>query len=128
MLYSYSIKSIFSQFDYKKLSKIDGKPTIESILLLHWQVKRNAQSLPTTLGGGQLGFLALVLPQAKYDTIPNFEPFARPTDPGPFQLHLPSTTNTATTLNTPTAPARQQMHSITMVTPTIQAESTTPQG
>lgn len=95
MLTSYSIKNIYSHFEYKELTKIVGEPTLDFILLLHRQVKRNAQSVPTTLGGGQLGYLALVLPPAKYDAIPSSTPFTRPTDPGPFALQVPQSSPSA---------------------------------
>ena len=69
-------------FEYKELSKIDSKTTLDSILLLHRQVKRNAQSVLATLGGEQLGYLALVISKEKYDDIPNSTTFERPQDPG----------------------------------------------
>ena len=89
MITSYSIKNIYSHFEYKELTKIDGEPTLDLILILHQQVKRNAQCVPMTLGGGQLGYLALVLTQEQYDSIPNLELFVRPTNPGDFQLQEP---------------------------------------
>ena len=76
-------------FEYKQLDKIHGKPTIESILQLFRQVKRNAQCVRTTLGGGQFGYLALVVPQTVYNSIANATPFLRPQDPGPFIITTP---------------------------------------
>ena len=114
MLTSYSIKNIYSHFEYRELTKITGEPTLDSILLLNRQIKRNAQSVPTTLGGGQLGYLALVITQEKYDAIPNSSPFQRPTDPGRFEVHLPTTaTTTSTAVQTPTAPTRRTTRSVT---------------
>ena len=82
---SYSIKNYrTTHFQYPTLDKIHGQPTLESILHLVRQLKINAQSVPTTLGGGQLGYLALVLTDDTYNTIPNSSPFIRPTNPGPF--------------------------------------------
>ena len=52
MLISYWIKNIYSHFKYKELTKIVGEPTLDNILHLHQQVKRNAQSVPTVIGGG----------------------------------------------------------------------------
>ena len=71
-----------THFEYKSLDKVHGAPTIESLLRIFWQLKRNAQCVSTTLGGGQLGYLALVLSDAAYDAIPNSAPFVRPSDPG----------------------------------------------
>lgn len=45
--------------------------------------------MPTQLGGGQLGYLALVLTTTECATIPNTTPFTRPADPGTFQ-YVPS--------------------------------------
>ena len=86
MLTSYSVKNIYSHFEYKELQKIVGEPTLDTILLLHRQVKRNTQSVPTTLGGGQMGYLALVIAEANYNAIPASEPFERPSDSGTFLL------------------------------------------
>ena len=47
-------------------------------------IKRNAQKVPTTLGGGQNGYLGLVVAPEAYNTIPGTRPFERPDDPGPF--------------------------------------------
>ena len=44
----------------------------------------NAQKVPTSLGGGRLGYLTLVLKPATYATIRNAVPFIRPLHPGPF--------------------------------------------
>ena len=71
-------------FDYKQLDRILGQPDIETIVKLFWQVKRNAQRVPTTLGGGQLGYLALVIDTPSYNAIPGSAPFIRPTNPGVF--------------------------------------------
>ena len=52
------IKQTF--FDYPDLTKIDGKPNIMTLLKLKNELKANAQSVPTVLGGGQHGHLGLV--------------------------------------------------------------------
>ena len=71
-------------FEYKDLDKIHGQPTLQALVKLLRQLKRNAQKVPTTLGGGQLGYLALILSVADYLSIPGSAPFHRPTDPGVF--------------------------------------------
>ena len=98
MLTSYLIKNIYSHFEYNELQKIVREPTLDTILLLNRQVKRNAQSIPTTLGGGQLGYLALVVPEDTYNSIPTSEIFIRPTDPGKFTLQVPSASSNVTVL------------------------------
>ena len=73
-----------SYFEYKSLTKILGEPTIDSIAKLHKEIKRNAQKVPTTLGGGQNGYLGLVIPTDVYNAIPGTRQFHRPQDPGVF--------------------------------------------
>ena len=51
-------------FEHKTLTKVHGPPTADSLLQVYKETKRNAQSVPTTLGGGQLGYLALVITTA----------------------------------------------------------------
>ena len=126
MLASYFIKNIYSHFEYKELKKVEGEPTLDTILLLHRQVKRNAQSVPTTLGGGQLGYLALVISREKYDAIPNSTPFERPKDPGPFEVHLPTSSDTTNiTLQTPTSTTRRTTRSVSRATTTPSQEPQT---
>ena len=104
MITSYSIKNIYSHFEYKEPTKIDGELTLDSILILHRQIKQNVQCIPTTLGGGQLGYLALVLTEEQYDSIPNSSPFIRPDNPGDFQLQVPDPNMTTTPTSRHTTP------------------------
>ena len=85
-------------FEYKTLTRIVGRPTIDKLLTIYKQLKRNAQTVPTTLGGGQLGYLALILKQITYAAIPGAAAFIRPTDPGPFTI-VPNPTPPATRTN-----------------------------
>ena len=48
------------------------------------QLKRNAQRIPTTLGGGNHGYLALLLTATEYINIPGTAAFNRPISPGIF--------------------------------------------
>ena len=61
------IKQTF--FDYPKLTKIEGEPTIMTLLKLKNELKANAQSVPTVLGSGQHGHLGLVLTTAVYENV-----------------------------------------------------------
>ena len=67
-----------SHFEYKTLDTIHGPPDIDSVLQLLKQVKRNLQSVSTTLGGEQLGYLALGISTASFDVLPNSNTFIRP--------------------------------------------------
>ena len=55
-----------------------------NICKLFKQGKINAQTVPTTLGGGQCGYLSLFIKTVSYNAIPNSAPFVHPTDPGLF--------------------------------------------
>ena len=85
MLTSYSnIDYRTTHFEYKDLHRIHGQPDIDALLRMFRQLKRNAQRVPTTLGGGQLGYLALVLSTVAFNSIPNSAPFVRPLPQGAF--------------------------------------------
>ena len=45
--------------------------------------------MPTTLGGGKLGYLAIVTKATDYNRIPNAAVFHCPTDPGTFTVTHP---------------------------------------
>ena len=63
------------------VTKIIERPTFAQIRKLNKQLKANAASVPTTLGGGTLGHLRLLLTPAEYATVSN-TPFLRPANPG----------------------------------------------
>ena len=101
----YSITSYkTTHFQYQTLDKIHGEPTLDTLLHLFKQLKINVQSIPTTLGRGQLGYLALTLTQEEYDDIPNTIPFLQPTDPGVFKYN--PTVPTITVPQEPSSPVR----------------------
>ena len=50
-------------FETKALDRIHGKPTLQQLITIFRQLKQNAQRIPTRLGGGNHGYLALL-----YDT------------------------------------------------------------
>ena len=71
-------------FEHKDLSKIYGQPTIDSIVTLLNEEKGNAQSVSTTLGGGQFVYLWFFLTDADYNRIPGSAPFIRSVNPVTF--------------------------------------------
>ena len=118
-----------THFQYAALDNIHGEPTLDSLVHMFRQLKINAQSVPTQLGGAQLGYLALVLNASEYNVIPNTVPFTRPTDPGIF-TYVPTTqpaprrtTRAATTL--PGSPSAQRSTTSTASAPTPQTPSVT---
>ena len=72
-------------FEIKNPTPICGEPTYESLKLLHNEIKINAQSIPTQLGGGNNGHLGLVLTVSDYQLVTPVMYF-RPVNPGLFQI------------------------------------------
>ena len=77
-------KDYSDYFETKELTKVHGEPDIDSLTCIFSELKRNAQKVPTPLGGGILGYLALIILEAIYITLPGATLFVRPVDPGPF--------------------------------------------
>lgn len=73
--------TIIAGFPNPVPTKIIGRPAFLQIQKLYKQLKANAASVPTTLGGEPLGHLGLLLTPAEYATVSN-TPFARPANPG----------------------------------------------
>ena len=92
MTSTYSLKDYKSSyFEYQVLTKIHGQLTVDNLLAIFRQLKRNAQCDSCTLGGGQLGYLGLVLSADAYEKIPNSQEFICPRHLGPFRLIVDST-------------------------------------
>ena len=78
-------------FQHKVLAKIHGCPTHESLQNLSTELKANASSVPSTLGGGQHGHLGLLLSNVRCNALANTVPWVTPGDPGPFAPPLAGT-------------------------------------
>ena len=72
-------------FTYPDLTPIHGEPTYETLKTLHNQLKANARAVRTSLGGGNHGYLALVLTPEQYAIVSQI-PFVRPQHPGSLQI------------------------------------------
>ena len=77
------------------ITTITGKPNYESLKTLKEQLKANAASIPTTLGGGNHGYLGLILSPAAYTTITATQ-FIEPIYPGQHP-NVPAGTSAANT-------------------------------
>ena len=89
-----SVEDITNAFP-TPITKITGEPNYESLKNLKDQLKANAASIPTTLGGGNHGYLSLILSSAAYTTIAAnqfIEPVYRRQHP-----NVPAGTNAANT-------------------------------
>ena len=85
MVLTASIDYASSYFQYPVLDKIHGKPTYETLKKLKKQLKSNAQSVESSLGGGRYGHLGLVINPTEYAKI-STEAFVKPARPTPFQV------------------------------------------
>ena len=72
-------------FEFPQLDKIHGAPTFESLSRLKRQLKANAQSVASDLGGGAHGHLGLVLSPAEYRSV-SATPYQMPPLPGPLTI------------------------------------------
>ena len=68
-------------FEYPELTRLRGEPTTSSLMTLENEIKANAQSVMTTLGGGNNGHLGLVLDPTRYGRIPGTSVYNCPTLP-----------------------------------------------
>jgi hypothetical protein len=82
-----SVESIVADFP-RKINKIHGLPTFETLRALRKDLQLNAASVQCTLGGGAHGYLGLILDAAAYAIVAgnnaagNAQPFINPTFPG----------------------------------------------
>ncbi len=84
-------------FEFPDLRVIHGEPTYESLCHLTTQLKANALPIHTTLGGGQHGYMGLVVSPAQY-TILLPELYIHPEHPPPLDTpayQLPHVVQTA---------------------------------
>ena len=79
----------------QQLPKIEGEPTYESLSLARDILKGNATSVDSNRGGGDDGYLALIVTDAQYLAIAE-EPFILPKKPG-AQPEIPAGTSVADT-------------------------------
>lgn len=73
-----------TSFRHMALTKILGNPDYASLRTLFNEVKSNASSVHTTLGGGGHGHLGLVMTAAQYQAVAPGTPFIVPQHPGDF--------------------------------------------
>lgn len=74
-------------FEHPDLTKIIGIPTYDTLHQLHQELKANAMSVHSTLGGSQHGHLGLLMSQNAYALLSN-TPFVIPEYPG--ELIIPA--------------------------------------
>ena len=95
-----------THFEFPTLTPIRGEPTADTLILLKKQLKANAKSVPSNLGGGTSGHLGLVIPPNRYNFISNV-PFVCPNHPGPLVIPPGTAQHAAATMRDLHA---EQMH------------------
>ena len=58
-------------FEYPELTKIHREPNNLTILDMTKELKANAQSQRSEIGGGHYGYLSVIIPEATFLTLPN---------------------------------------------------------
>ena len=69
-------------FEFPELSKIHGAPTYPTIRIIKDEVKANASSVASDLGGGANGHYGIVVDPTEYAMVPGTIPYVRPMYPG----------------------------------------------
>ena len=78
---STNIDYVAMYFEFCILTKIHGEPTYETLKAMKNQLKSNACSVTSDLGGGAHGHLGLLLTPTEY-AITSPTPYVRPVHPG----------------------------------------------
>ena len=86
-----SEEKILENFTHTTIEPIIGKPTYETLASVHLKLNTNAASVHLHHGNGQLGYLALTVKEAVYNTLSSM-PFIPPTNPGQHPTILPGAT------------------------------------
>ena len=86
-----------THFERSHLTPISGKPTYETVHKMWNEVKANARSVYSNLGGGTHGHLGLVLTTAQYADISTTD-FTRPDHPAPLAIPSAATVVQRSTL------------------------------
>jgi hypothetical protein len=79
-------------FPHEILTKIDDEPDAATIKQLKREVYANLRAIPSTLGGGDNGYLGLAMPAGAY-TIRAGVPFTEPNHPGDLPIYAVGTTS-----------------------------------
>ena len=82
---------ITTYFKFTSLTRSVGKPTYETIKSIKEELKANAASVHSDKGGGNHGYLGLILSPTAYASIPGTIPFIPPVHPGVLTIPANST-------------------------------------
>ena len=62
-------------FEYKVLTKVIGEPTFDKLHNIFLQLKANMVAVLCTLGGGEKGYLGMLVSDVQYNTVAPGAPF-----------------------------------------------------
>ena len=92
-----NIGYINPSFEYPVLTKIQGQPTYITLKIIKDEMKANAASVSTDLGGGANGHLGLMLSPMEYANA-SLVPYVKPVHPGTLVIHPGTTQHESTRL------------------------------
>ena len=78
-------------FRHQDLTRIHGEPSFATLRILARELRANAGAVHSTLGGGTLGHIGLLLTNAQYDLLAPGTPYLRPAFPVPLDIPVGST-------------------------------------
>ena len=81
-----SVDDVVAKLPMKTMPKIDRETDYGNINTMMQLLYGNAASLPTMLGGGQHGYIGIVMNPQLYTTLAN-TPYESPPDPGITPTH-----------------------------------------
>lgn len=87
-----NVEAIIASFPHTALPKIDGLPTYECLKEIRTLLKENATTIPCTLGGGNTGYLGMVVNAAVYLTVAPNDPLNIPAQPPTLPVIPPAAT------------------------------------
>ena len=73
-------------FPHSSPTPIRGEPTYKTLKKLKSELRANASSVDSDLGGGDHGYLGLVLTEEEYARVAPNHPFIPPEFPGPLEI------------------------------------------
>ena len=86
---SINVKELY--FEFQELALLNNEPAFDTLQKLLTQLKANASSVPTNLGGGGHEFIGAILSTALYTTLAPLTPFIGLTHPGTLTVPPNST-------------------------------------
>ena len=95
---STNINYVLTYFEFPILTKIHGPPCHDTLTKIADELKANAASVSSDLGGGAYGHVGLILSEEEYAKIPGTVPYTRPVHPGTLTIASGTAQHAATAL------------------------------